>query len=47
MKNNYAVGILTGALAVSSLTAVAIQVSKPKAPCRIEVSLPHISTFIA
>lgn len=47
MRKGYSVGILIGTLAVSSLTAVAVQVSKPKAPCRIEVSLPHISTFIS
>ncbi len=29
MNNKYSVGILTGALAISSLTAVAIQVGKP------------------
>jgi hypothetical protein len=47
MNNKYSVGILTGALAISSLTAVAIQVGKPKDLCRIEVSIPHISTFIS
>ena len=47
MRNNLPAGILVGALAVSSLTAIAVQVKKPKELCRIEVSLPHISTFIS
>lgn len=47
MNFKYSVGLLAGTLALTSLTAVAVQVSKPKNPCRIEVSIPHISTFIS
>lgn len=47
MRVKYSVGILASALAISSLTAMAAQVSKPKNPCRIEISFPHISTNIS
>jgi hypothetical protein len=47
MNFKYSAGILAGTFALTSLTAVAIQVSKPKNSCRIEVSIPHISTFIS
>jgi hypothetical protein len=47
MNFKYSAGLLAGTFALTSLTAVAVQVSKPKNPCRIEVSVPHISTFIS
>lgn len=47
MIHRFFAGTVAGVLAVSSISVFAIQGSKPKNPCRIEVSIPHISTFIS
>lgn len=46
MKTRYSAGFLAASLAITTFTFVSLQDRKPKNPCRIEVSYPHISTNI-
>ena len=46
MKTTYVTAILASTLVLTSLAAVAQQDRKPKNPCRIDISFPHISTNI-